>query len=297
MAAGSGGRGGGSGDPVRRGAAADPRRLSHGGIGPWGARRQRTSAPRRPKAPPPTAAAQFACEQCGAVLSYAPGTSQLVCSYCGHRNQIAEAPIEVVEHAGAWHRGCDAPSRDPCTRQCTTCGAQVSSSRRAFAAARSAASRWSPTPAPTARSVRSAVLPFANQRQESARERVSEWLKGLWFAPSKPSRAARGPKAAAGMYLPYWTYDSHTQTDYLGQRGTSISRRCVSAPVINGRRVAQTEMVQKSAGTRPWLGRPPFRRRVVLASRSLPAQLVDRLGPGPGRNAALHAGVSERVPE
>ena len=40
---------------------------------------------------------QFACEQCGAVLSYAPGTAELVCSYCGHRNRIVEAPVEIVE--------------------------------------------------------------------------------------------------------------------------------------------------------------------------------------------------------
>ena len=40
---------------------------------------------------------QFTCNQCGAVLSYAPGTTQLVCTYCGHRNRITEAPVEIVE--------------------------------------------------------------------------------------------------------------------------------------------------------------------------------------------------------
>ena len=39
---------------------------------------------------------RFACEQCGALLTYQPGTAELVCAYCGHRNRIAEAPVAVA---------------------------------------------------------------------------------------------------------------------------------------------------------------------------------------------------------
>ena len=68
--------------------------------GPWGG--LRTEADERARggvtvSSPPLR--QLTCEQCGAILSYAPGTAELVCSYCGHRNRIVEATVEIVEQA------------------------------------------------------------------------------------------------------------------------------------------------------------------------------------------------------
>ena len=82
------------------------------------------------------------------------------------------------------------------------------------------------------------------------------------------------------MYLPYWTYDSHTETDYVGQRGTIYVEPVRVTRVIDGRRVAQTEMVQK-VRWEPVRGhvRRYFNDVVVLGSRTLPAQVTDRLGP------------------
>ena len=82
-------------------------------IGPWGARR-RAPPPLAPveTAPAPTQRqqTQIACEQCGAVLSYEPGTSRLTCQYCGYSNEIVDQPIEIVEYDlyDALERGLDA---------------------------------------------------------------------------------------------------------------------------------------------------------------------------------------------
>jgi predicted RNA-binding Zn-ribbon protein involved in translation (DUF1610 family) len=255
-------------------------------IGPWGAR-PRAAPPREPPraAPAPTQRqqTQLTCEQCAAVLSYAPGTSELTCQYCGHSNPIVDQPIEIVEHDlyDALQRGLDqAPVDEAHVAKCTSCGAQFTFERAEHAGGCPFCGQPVVADTGTLRQIRpSAVLPFAI-RQEEARERVKGWLKGLWFAPSKLKDFGRTEGALAGMYLPYWTYDSHTETDYRGQRGTIYLEPVRMVRVVNGRRVADTQMVQK-VRWQPVRGRVRrhFDDVVVLGSRSLPAWITDRLGP------------------
>jgi predicted RNA-binding Zn-ribbon protein involved in translation (DUF1610 family) len=255
-------------------------------LGPWGAR-ARAETPREPvratRELTQRQQTQLACEQCGAVLSYTPGTSQLTCQYCGHSNPIVDQPIEIIEYDlyDALERGLDeAPVDEAQVAKCTSCGAQFTFERAQHAGGCPFCGQQIVADTGTLRQIRpSAVLPFAI-RQEDARERVSSWLKGLWFAPSKLKDFARTDGALAGMYLPYWTYDSHTETDYVGQRGTIYVEPVRVVRVIQGRRVAQTEMVQK-VRWEPTRGhvRRYFNDVVVLGSRTLPAQVTDRLGP------------------
>jgi len=41
---------------------------------------------------------RFPCAQCGAVLKYAPGTSTLVCDYCGFENHIEHRAGRIEEY-------------------------------------------------------------------------------------------------------------------------------------------------------------------------------------------------------
>ena len=41
---------------------------------------------------------RFPCEQCGALLKFAPGSSALACSHCGHRQPIAPSDRPILEH-------------------------------------------------------------------------------------------------------------------------------------------------------------------------------------------------------
>ena len=255
-------------------------------IGRWGARSRAAppiASPRAGPAPTQRQQTQLTCEQCGAVLSYAPGTSELTCQYCGHSNPIVDQPIEIVEYDlyDALQRGLDqAPVDEAHVAKCTSCGAQFTFERAEHAGGCPFCGQPVVADTGTLRQIRpSAVLPFAI-KQEEARERVSSWLKGLWFAPSKLKGFARTEGALAGMYLPYWTYDSHTETDYRGQRGTIYLEPVRVVRVVNGRRVADTQMVQK-VRWQPVRGRVKwhFDDVVVLGSRSLPAWITDRLGP------------------
>ncbi len=251
--------------------------------GPWG---RRSSAEAEA---PPTAEAeaadqsQLTCEQCGAVLSYAPGTSELVCQYCGYTNEIVERSVEIVEQdlADALERGLsEAPTEERQVAKCGSCGAQFTFDPNVHAGSCPFCGQPVVADTGTLRQVRpAAVLPFAID-QRTARERLKAWLKGLWFAPSKLKAFARTAGRLVGMYLPYWTYDSHTVTDYAGQRGTIYYEPVRVTRVVNGRRVTQTEMVQKIRW-RPVRGRVErqFDDVTVLASRSLPEWITDRLEP------------------
>jgi LSD1 subclass zinc finger protein len=236
-------------------------------------------------APQPQAGreAQLACEQCGAVLAYAPGTSQLTCAYCGHSNTIAVAATEVVEQPldKALDEGiAAAPVEETRTVKCDSCAAEFSFDPGRHAGSCPFCGHSIVTDTGMHRQLKpAALLPFAITDHE-ARQRVAGWLRGLWFAPNKLKTYARDQGRLAGVYLPYWTFDSFTRTRYRGQRGDFYMVPVHVRTIVNGRPVTQTQMVQK-VRWRPASGEVSrhFDDVLVLASRSLPSWITDRLEP------------------
>jgi LSD1 subclass zinc finger protein len=249
---------------------------------PWASRA--TVAPVEPEpAPQAGREAQLACEQCGAVLAYAPGTSQLTCAYCGHSNTIAVAGTEVVEQSldRALGEGvAAAPVEETQTVKCDSCAAEFSFDPARHAGSCPFCGHSIVTDTGTHRQIKpAALLPFAITDRE-ARQRVAEWLRGLWFAPNKLKTYARDQGRLAGVYLPYWTFDSFTRTRYRGQRGDFYMVPVQVRTIVNGRPVTRTQMVQK-VRWRPASGEVSrhFDDVLVLASRSLPSWITDRLEP------------------
>ena len=50
-------------------------------------------------APKQESVRQFPCKQCGANLSFAPGTTKLVCPYCGHAEEVPVTAEQIREYA------------------------------------------------------------------------------------------------------------------------------------------------------------------------------------------------------
>ena len=75
---------------------------------------------------------QFPCKNCGANLQFAPGTTSLVCPYCGTTNEIAPpAASDVVEELDfAAHLSAE-DFQDQITVRCGTCGAPIDESSAA----------------------------------------------------------------------------------------------------------------------------------------------------------------------
>lgn len=226
---------------------------------------------------------RFPCEQCGALLTYAPGTSELVCAYCGHRNHIVEAAVEIVENdlRTALERGlAEAPTEEKRTVKCGACAAEFTLGADRHAGTCPFCGSAAVTDTGASRRIKpAAMLPFAIDGNE-AQGRLRTWLQGLWFAPSKLKDYARGKGRLVGMYIPYWTYDSRTEADYSGQRGTVYQVPMQVRVMRNGQPSFETRMVQKVRWT-PVSGHVSrvFDDVLVLASRSLPSWITDRLEP------------------
>lgn len=237
----------------------------------------------RSKKPPKHSVDRFPCQQCGAVLKYAPGTEQQVCDYCGFQNKIVYRAGSVVEYdlqEALRQLSKPAPTREKEQIHCNECGAnfQFESSVHAgecpFCGTPivTATARSKPIPPKS-------LLPFRID-QRSAREQFQRWLRGLWFAPDAVKEYARSDSKLTGVYLPFWTFDSNTETEYTGERGDIYYVTQAVQVVRNKRVVTEMRQVPKIRWT-PVSGRVRrfFDDVLIGASKSLPRKIVDALQP------------------
>lgn len=230
-----------------------------------------------------TAQRQFPCRSCGASLEFAPGTSALKCPYCGTINQIEAAGGRVEEldyHAHLARMAEREPAVETLMVHCAACGAEttlganVMAGRCPFCA--------SPVVAAQAQSQRlirpRALLPFAITRQQ-AMDAFGRWIDSLWFAPNALKRNYQRA-AINGVYLPAWTYDCDTESDYTGERGEDYWVTESYTVTINGRPERRTRQVRRTrwypARGRVWNS---FDDVLVIASDSLPRRYVEALEP------------------
>ncbi len=226
----------------------------------------------------------FPCSNCGASLQFAPGVGRLVCSTCGTVNELLTVDDTALAVA---HEELDfrealrrEAGREPAIEQqvvtCPQCGAQtvfdpnVVASHCAFCA--------SPMVSVTAHASRQirprGVVPFALETA-TAQQRFRAWIEGRWFAPNALKQTVKSAQGVRGVYVPCWTYDADTTSDYVGERG-------MNRTVTETRRNAQGQLEQVSRIVTDWyhasgVVHVVFDDELVLASHSIPDHLADVL--------------------
>ncbi|MEO5643015.1 MAG: hypothetical protein ABIQ40_15220, partial [Bacteroidia bacterium] len=122
------------------------------------------------------------------------------------------------------------------------------------------------------------LLPFKIDKKKGV-EVFNKWIHGLWWAPNDLKAIAKNDKLK-GLYIPYWTYDSNTYTNYNGQRGTHYYVTENYTTTENGKSVSRTRQVQKTSWI-PVSGtvNDDFDDVLVNASKSLPEKLANELEP------------------
>jgi DNA-directed RNA polymerase subunit RPC12/RpoP len=226
---------------------------------------------------------RFPCAQCGASLEYAPGAEVLRCGHCGHENPItaADAPIVEQDFRQTLRTLANAvTTRESIAIHCESCGASYSFDAAAHAG--DCPFCGAPVVAKTEQHrelLPQALLPFQITRDQ-ARSMFRQWLGSLWFAPGKLKDYARNDARLTGMYVPYWTYDADTATSYQGERGDDYQVQETYQTIENGKEVTRTRTVTKTRW-RSVSGRVSrfFDDVLVLASRSLPREITERLEP------------------
>lgn len=164
-----------------------------------------------------------ACINCGAELKYRPGTTEIACEYCGHKEAIAidDLGFEELElYPYLQEMGAQKHSEEIAMLHCKNCGAtqHIEENYKSLHCVYCSMPLILEDAQKEEWILPGAVLPFQIDQKESFRI-FQRWVKKLWFAPNKLKKAALDPQFTKGLYLPYWTFDAQLKADYSGQRG------------------------------------------------------------------------------
>lgn len=227
---------------------------------------------------------QFPCSNCGALQTYSPGAHSLKCPYCDHESPIIESSEQIREYP--FHEALKELSAAPASNQeqiatqCETCAAEFTFDRNVHSGECPFCGTAVVTKTGQGKPVKpKSLIPFA-VTEEEAKKRFRGWLKGLWFAPEKLKNYANTDNKLTGVYIPYWTYDSDTTTQYRGERGDAYQVRENYTAMENGRPVKRSRTVTKIRWTRTAGTVNRFFDDVLIgASKTLPRTITDRLAP------------------
>jgi DNA-directed RNA polymerase subunit RPC12/RpoP len=230
----------------------------------------------------------YKCGGCGARVEFAPGTNVLRCPYCGHEQQVASAGRAVREHAYAevLHMQRKPVASLGRAFVCQRCGAHTESNALSdtcqfcgapLVADAHAGDQIAPE----------AVLPFGVDRP-AVREALRKWVSSRWFAPSRLKKVTEA-ETLRGTYLPHWTYDARTVSDYTGQRGEHYWETETYTETVNGETRTNTRQVQK---TRWYAASGTVHRDfddvLVPGTKYLPTKQLDKLEPWPLAQAVAY---------
>lgn len=225
----------------------------------------------------------YPCSGCGASLTFEPGTHSLTCDYCGNEQKIetGAGTTQVTVQEYDFSAGLAKAKKQTKGEQggkevaCDGCGARTVFETQASECP------YCDSPVVVAQDdaeevlVPESLLPF-KVTHDQAGEAFRSWVTGLWFAPSDLAKKAIG-EAINGVYMPYWSYDTNTTTDYSGERGdhyTETETYTDSEGNQQTREVQHTNWTSASGTVRV-----NFDDVLVCASKSLPLTLTRGLEP------------------
>lgn len=169
------------------------------------------------------------CPNCSGVMVFDPGTGGLYCPFCDYVEKIPatqNAPKKAKElDFGSAHNteNCDWGAKKKIVL-CNGCGAESiydelqTASVCPFCSSNQVMDTHSEdTIAP------GGVVPF-QITDKQASNNFQTWIKRKWFCPKLAKESAK-PTSFNGIYLPYWTFDTNTFTNYTGQYGKNRTVR------------------------------------------------------------------------
>lgn len=226
----------------------------------------------------------FACTSCGADLKYSAGTDHLKCEHCGAENSIEVKDIEIRELDFFAHLK-DNSSLDSKIElnvvKCVSCGAESTLEPHIV----SSSCPYCSVPLIVQNGHEESIiqpkslLPFKVDKS-GAISSFKLWIDKLWFIPSEFKRAVIGLDRFKGVYIPFWTYDSDTSSQYVGMRGIYYYVTETYTTTVNGKSETRTRSVRKTRWY-PASGEVDhfFDDILISASESLPKRKVAELEP------------------
>jgi hypothetical protein len=229
---------------------------------------------------------RYPCPGCSAELQFEPKDGCLTCPYCGRKEEIPASSDEIQERSYLDYLNLkpgllQAAEAGVLEVRCGSCGASVAftppvvAGQCDFCAAPIVAQPAVPSPTLAPES----VLPFSFPQGRAA-EAIRSWLASRWFAPNALVQLAR-QEGVSGVYLPFWTFDAHTLSQFTGERGEyyweteTFQGRDEQGRIVNKtRQVRKTLWHPASGQVERW-----FDDVLVPATRSIPVSHMKSLEP------------------
>lgn len=223
----------------------------------------------------------FSCKNCGAYLKFSPISNSLFCEFCDTKESIENSLEEIEEYS--FKDALEVLSRvdrreiEKETR-CSKCSASFTISSYSI----SSTCPYCGTPIITDFTKKieaKSLLPFQIS-EKKAQKLFKKWIGSLWFAPSKLKKFISGEYNLKGYYLPHWTYDSETSSQYIGERGDIYYVNVERRVVVDGRE--ERQIVRESRVRWTHVSgevRVSFDDITVGASKTISHTILDNLEP------------------
>lgn len=164
------------------------------------------------------------CPSCGASVEFNPEKGLLKCPYCDYEIEIAKPEEEALQTAqeldfySAEERGNYDWGADKKTIICEECAAETIYDVLQVADTCPYCGSHQVMEASTTETLAPNGVCTFQLTDKQAGVNFHKWIKGKIFTPSAAKKSAK-PDAFTGVYLPYWTFDTHTISHYTANYG------------------------------------------------------------------------------
>ncbi len=168
------------------------------------------------------------CDCCGGVMDFNPAKGNLVCPYCGTEKEIqvnnkAFTAQEQRFDLSGKKNTCDWGTATK-TVVCKSCGAKTVYDVNEIANECPYCGSNQVMEAADENVMAPGGVVLFKLDAKAASDRFRHWIRGKFFCPKLAKDSAR-PKAFKGIYVPFWTFDSQTSSQYSGRYGINRTVR------------------------------------------------------------------------
>lgn len=192
----------------------------------------------------------FNCQSCGGQTAFDPATQQLKCTFCEALTPVEHTTDEMIEYDlhQALHQQQQTSRNDEFTRvfHCDNCGAETVLDPYHVADFCSFCGSSHVSERETEEVIQpTLVVPFQITEADAV-SHFKQWMKKRYFAPAKLMQFHQMDKMR-GIYIPYWTYDADTYSEYKVNVGTHYYvTETYTYTDGDGKTQTGTRMVQKT---------------------------------------------------
>lgn len=162
------------------------------------------------------------CPACGGIMDFNPAKGNLVCPYCGTEQEIETEETEFTAKELDFSQVEEQASCDWGTATktviCKSCGAETVYDVNQIANECPYCGSNQVMEAGDERVMAPGGVVLFKLDAKAASDRFRRWIGSKFFCPKLAKDSAR-PAAFKGMYIPFWTFDSRTSSQYQAQFG------------------------------------------------------------------------------